>query len=88
MIFEALTRTGEETHFFLRDDDIDVVEETLVTLLDICGAHRVPITLAAIPGKLTGECAALIRERRFGNPNGIEVHQHGWMHASHEREGK
>ena len=86
--FGRLGRGGQEAHFFLRDDDSDVVEETLTSLLDICRRHRAAINLAAIPGNLTNDGARFLRESVSAHPELVEVHQHGWMHVNHEPQGK
>src|SRR5690349_20929696 len=88
MNFETLARTGDETRFFLRDGDIDIAQDTLVTRLAICRAHGVPVTLASIPGRPTDECACLLKERLSNAPRSFELHQHGWMHLNHEATGK
>ena len=61
--FQRLGRDGQEAHFFLRDDDSDVVEDSLRSLLDICRRHRAAINLAAIPGSLTNDGARFLREQ-------------------------
>ncbi len=86
--FQRLERDGQEAHFFLRDDDSDVVEDTLSSLLDICRRHQAAISLAAIPGNLTNGGARFLRERMSAHPELVEVHQHGWMHLNHEPQGK
>lgn len=85
-----LLETSEaiEPQFFLRDDDIDVVEDSLVTLLGICQKHLVPVNLAVIPGGLTNYAAAFLREQLSKRPCCIELHQHGWKHVNHEPIGK
>jgi len=86
--FRRLERSRHELQLFLRDDDTDVVEDTLTILLDTCRRHRAAITLAAVPGKLTNEAAAFVRDRISADPELVEVHQHGWMHVNHEPDGK
>lgn len=86
--FGRLGRDGQEAHFFLRDDDSDVVEDTLRSLLDICRRHRAAVNLAAIPGSLTDGGARFLREHVSAHPELVEVHQHGWMHVNHEPQGK
>src|SRR5215813_8353881 len=86
--FRRLEDAGQEARFFLRDDDTDVVETTLTTLLDICRDQQTAINLAVIPGKLTDDCAAFVRERLAADPELVEVHQHGWVHVNHELQGR
>ncbi len=74
--------------FFLRDDDIDVVEDSLARLLEVCRRQQAPVSLAVIPGGLTAEASAFLREQMARNPGMIELHQHGWKHLNHESQGR
>lgn len=86
--FEGLRGHNLEADFFLRDDDIDCVEDTLQTLLNVCRRRQTPVSLAVIPGGLTREAAAFLGERVSADPGLIELHQHGWKHVSHEAQGR
>ena len=78
----------KEIHIFLRDDDIDVDEETLRQLLDISLSRSVPINLEIIPGKLTETGIRLLKDHKRFFPELFEFHQHGWMHLNHEKQGR
>ena len=73
---------------FLRDDDIDVDEETLRYLLDITLSHSVPLHVAVIPSSLTEGVIALLKEVKRFHADLLELGQHGWAHANHEPEGR
>jgi predicted glycosyltransferase len=79
---------GPPVAIFLRDDDIDVEEETLRQLLDICIANAVPINLEIIPATLTEATTQLLRQTKDAHPELIELDQHGWQHANHEQTGR
>ena len=79
---------GKEINIFLRDDDIDVDEETLRHLLDISLSRSVPINLEIIPGKLTEAAIRLLKDHKRFFPELFEFHQHGWMHLNHEEQGR
>lgn len=79
---------GGPVSIFLRDDDIDVEEETLRQLLDVCIANYVPINLEIIPASLTEPTIQLLRQYKDAHPDLIELDQHGWQHANHERAGR
>src|SRR3954447_1568726 len=69
--------------FFFRDDDAGWGDERLIALLDVFEARATWVDLAVIPAALgTGlACELLARER-------VGLHQHGFAHANHEREGR
>jgi peptidoglycan/xylan/chitin deacetylase (PgdA/CDA1 family) len=83
----ALDAAPEPVTFFFRDDDAGWRDDRLVALLDVFAEHAVPIDLAAIPLALSDDLArALIRRSERTQPLGI--HQHGYAHVSHQREGR
>ena len=72
---------------FFRDDDAGWRDDRLTTLLDIFEARGVPIDLAAIPLDVTPALAAALRAR--AETTGlVGIHQHGYAHVNHEREGR
>jgi hypothetical protein len=83
----ALDAAPEPVTFFFRDDDAGWADERLRTLLDVFAARAVPIDLAAIPVAVTPSLARtlLARAERI-QPLGI--HQHGYLHRSHEVDGR
>ena len=89
-----LTQRAEENapcdnlHIFLRDDDIDVDEETLRQLLDISLARDVPINLQVIPAGLTEAGYRLVADHKRFTPHLVELNQHGWQHVNHQIEGR
>jgi peptidoglycan/xylan/chitin deacetylase (PgdA/CDA1 family) len=83
---EALDRAPEPVTVFFRDDDAGWRDDRLRALLDLFAARDVPIDLAAIPLDLTPALATELRARVAAAPVG--VHQHGFAHVNHEREGR
>jgi hypothetical protein len=82
----ALDAAPEPVAVFFRDDDAGWRDDRLVTLLDLFAARGVPIDLAAIPLDATPALAAELCARAEAGPVGI--HQHGFAHVNHEREGR
>jgi hypothetical protein len=82
----ALDTAPEPVTVFFRDDDAGWRDDRLQTLLDLFAARGVPIDLAAIPLDATPALAAELRARSEAAPVG--VHQHGYAHVNHEREGR
>jgi predicted deacetylase len=82
----ALDRAPEPVTVFFRDDDAGWRDDRLRTLLDLFAARDVPIDLAAIPLDATPALAAELCARADGGHVG--VHQHGFAHVNHEREGR
>jgi predicted deacetylase len=82
----ALDRAPEPVTVFFRDDDAGWRDDRLRTLLDLFAARDVPIDLAAIPLDATPALAAELCARAEAGLVG--VHQHGFAHVNHEREGR
>ncbi|HEX2103548.1 MAG TPA: hypothetical protein VHF51_07840 [Solirubrobacteraceae bacterium] len=82
----ALDRAPEPVTVFFRDDDAGWRDDRLATLLDLFAAREVPIDLAALPLDATPALAADLRARAESGLVG--VHQHGYAHVNHEREGR
>jgi len=88
---EALHRlqvTQKEIKIFLRDDDGDEDIEPLRHLLDISLSRHIPLSLAIIPGTLNDSAIRLFKNHNRTAASLLEVHQHGWMHCNHEKEGR
>jgi peptidoglycan/xylan/chitin deacetylase (PgdA/CDA1 family) len=67
---------------FFRDDDAGWDDARLFELLALFARHDLPLDLAVIPDELdTGLARAL-----YARPVGL--HQHGFAHVNHEREGR
>jgi hypothetical protein len=84
---EALDAAPAPVTVFFRDDDAGWADARLATLLDVFARRAVPIDLAAIPVCVTPPLArTLLARAERTQPLGI--HQHGYLHVSHEREGR
>jgi hypothetical protein len=82
----ALDGAPEPVTVFFRDDDAGWRHDRLMMLLDLFAAREVPIDLAAIPLDASPALAAELCVRADGGLVGI--HQHGFAHVNHEREGR
>jgi hypothetical protein len=72
--------------FFFRDDDADRDVPELRKLLRMFALDAVPLSLAVIPGTLQVSGVRLLCDARRSQP--LELHQHGWMHANREVDGR
>jgi len=84
----ALDESERPVDFFFRDDDAGWCDERLFALLDLFERHALPIDLAAIPRAMTAALASELRARTTAAPGRLAVHQHGFAHLNHEREGR
>jgi hypothetical protein len=82
----ALDAAPGPVTIFFRDDDVGWADARLMRLLDVFGRREVPIDLAAIPVCVTPALARTLLARAARQPLGI--HQHGYLHVSHELEGR
>jgi peptidoglycan/xylan/chitin deacetylase (PgdA/CDA1 family) len=69
---------------FFRDDDADLRRPELERLVELFAGAGLPLNVAVIPGTLTSDCAAWLAARG----DWLDVHQHGWVHANHEANGR
>lgn len=72
---------------FVRDDDVDLDEDSLRRLIDLFQELRAPLSLAVVPGLLTDEAGVYLRNVQRQAPGLLELHQHGWLHKNHEAGG-
>jgi peptidoglycan/xylan/chitin deacetylase (PgdA/CDA1 family) len=84
---DALDRAPEPVTVFFRDDDAGWRDERLLALLDLFAARELPVDLAAIPLDVTPELAAGLLARAEASGL-VGIHQHGFAHVDHEREGR
>jgi len=84
----AVQRADAPVRFFFRDDDAGWDDTALLRLLDLFHVRGVPIDLAVIPASLSDPLARELRARRGHAPGLIGLHQHGYAHLNHEREGR
>jgi peptidoglycan/xylan/chitin deacetylase (PgdA/CDA1 family) len=73
---------------FFRDDDAGWDNGRLCSLLDVFAKAGIPIDLAVIPGALEKELSSELLSRWQQNKHLLGLHQHGYCHANHEREGR
>lgn len=87
-IYEACLRVDGPVLVFFRADDIGVPSQNFTRMLELFSRHRVPLSLAVIPARITP--ARWQRLHRLGSHTD-ELwcwHQHGWRHKNHESVGK
>jgi hypothetical protein len=85
---KALDETSSAVPFFFRDDDAGWEDARLFELIDLFADHRVPLDIAVIPKALSRRTAARLRRLVEAGSKSISVHQHGYEHINHEREGR
>jgi peptidoglycan/xylan/chitin deacetylase (PgdA/CDA1 family) len=85
---DALDNARAPVPVFIRDDDAGWDDERLVALLDLLAALGLPADLAAIPTAVGSALARELCERIDAPGPPVGVHQHGWAHVNHEREGR
>ena len=68
---------------FFRDDDAGWEDARLLALCDLFGALELPLDLAVIPNDLTERLGRELLKREW-----LALHQHGFTHRNHEREGR
>jgi peptidoglycan/xylan/chitin deacetylase (PgdA/CDA1 family) len=78
----ALDALPAPVEVFFRDDDAGWDDAGLYALLDRFDEHGLPVDVAVIPRALGSELADHLLKR------GAAVHQHGYAHVSHERQGR
>jgi hypothetical protein len=78
----ALDQAPTPIDVFFRDDDAGWGDERLLELIGRFAAYGLPLDLAVIPTEVSDGLAAQLVERHAG------LHQHGYAHTNHEREGR
>jgi hypothetical protein len=82
LLGSALDDAAGPVEVFFRDDDAGWGDARLLRLADVFASHGLPLDLAVIPAELTPRLAGELRERPVG------LHQHGYAHLNHQREGR
>ncbi|MEQ9812025.1 MAG: polysaccharide deacetylase family protein [Azospirillaceae bacterium] len=75
---------GRTATLWWRDDDAAAPGAALDRLVDLATAHRVPLCLAVVPGRLDTGLAG----RLAAAGPGLAVLQHGWRHENHAPAGE
>jgi hypothetical protein len=83
----ALDEAAAAVAFFFRDDDAGWRDDRLMTLLGLFAGRGVPIDLAAIPLDMSPALAGRL-SARAEQTGLVGIHQHGYAHVNHEREGR
>src|SRR5262245_13245703 len=79
---DALDAAASPVPVFFRDDDAGWDDARLCALLDRFREYALPVDVAVIPAALGEGLARELAAR------GVAVHQHGFAHSNHEREGR
>jgi hypothetical protein len=79
--------TGDAKIFF-RADDIGAPGKQFSQLIELFKKHRLPLCLAVVPTWLTTARFATLHSLTGKHDSQWCWHQHGWLHRSHETEGK
>jgi len=67
--------------FYLRNDDVNVLDEELVAVTRLCTEEGVPITHTVEPANVTDECVDWLLAARAEDPRLVELMQHGYDHV-------
>ncbi len=70
---------------FFRNDDVNTLDDTFVSFVEFFIAHRSPLVLAVEPANMTPEVVQYLLDAQRSYPGYIEIVQHGWSHAEHDR---
>jgi hypothetical protein len=71
--------------FYLRNDDVNLLDDELPAVSRRCTAAGVPITHAVEPANVTEEAAAWLLDERAPAPRLVEIMQHGFDHRKRDR---
>lgn len=71
--------------FYIRNDDVNVLDDELVAVTSRCADEGVPITHAVEPANLTDEATQWLREVKARDPRLLEIMQHGFDHQKRDR---
>jgi len=82
----ALDAAPAPVELFFRDDDAGWRDDRLHVLLDLFAERALPLDVAVIPRELGAGLARELRRRAASDSLGL--HQHGFAHVNHEREGR
>jgi hypothetical protein len=82
-LLHSLDSAPAPVEVFFRDDDAGWEDARLLALCDLFGALELPLDLAVIPNDLTERLARELLKRDW-----LALHQHGFTHRNHEREGR
>ena len=86
-IDRALAARGSPLSLFVRDDDGGWDTPALERLLARCAEAQLPIDVAVIPDAADDALAAALARQRAAGAS-VRVHQHGFRHENHQREGR
>jgi hypothetical protein len=86
-IERALQHRTTPLRVFFRDDDAGWEDGRLIELLDQFEGHGLPLDLAVIPEAIGSTMAAELK-RRARASGVVGLHQHGFSHTNHERDGR
>lgn len=70
------------TQVFFRNDDVNAPEPGLVEMTELLLSRGIPVSHAVEPANLTGQVRDWLLEV---SPRGVEIIQHGYSHARHDR---
>ena len=73
---------------FFRLDDVDGAGDHLREVLSAFVIRHMPVHCSVIPGLLQNETASYLLKLLDSSSPGIEVGQHGWMHADYQGKGE
>lgn len=84
----ALDERSTPLPLFVRNDDAGWADERLEALLHVVGEAGCVVDLAVIPIELDAARADWLLDRWRRGAGRVRLHQHGWAHENHERDGR
>lgn len=71
--------------FYLRNDDINILDDELVAVTRRATDHGVPITHAVEPANVTDEAVQWLLDTKADAPRLLEIMQHGYDHGKRDK---
>ena len=70
---------------YIRNDDVYRLDKTFLKVFRLFKKYKIPLVYAVIPKPTTKELAAFLNREKEKNPGLLDIVQHGWSHANHNR---
>lgn len=87
-LIETIESKGTPTQVFFRDDDVGWGMHRLRPLCEKFAKYALPLDLAVIPGAINSLAVAEINDIVADFDAWIHLHQHGYVHVNHQRQGR
>lgn len=85
-LLAAFERTPDAPAWFFRDDDAGWADQRMLAVAGVFQRSGVVLDVAAIPAAVSPKLAEGLRA--LVAAGAVAVHQHGWAHVNHQRDGR